>query len=33
MPGAKPSFYHSWNLEPEGTMCHVVMDEWVAEAK
>jgi len=26
-PGAKPSFYHSWYLEPEGTMCHVVMDE------
>jgi hypothetical protein len=27
MPGAKPSFYHSWYLAPEGTMCHVVMDE------
>jgi len=27
VPGAKPSFYHSWYLEPEGTMCHVVMDE------
>jgi hypothetical protein len=26
-PGAEPSFYHSWYLEPEGTMCHVVMDE------
>jgi hypothetical protein len=20
VPGAKPSFYHSWYLEPEGTM-------------
>src|SRR5258708_7433969 len=27
VPGAKPSFYHSWYLEPEGAMCHVVMDE------
>jgi hypothetical protein len=27
VPGAKPSFYHSWYLQPEGTMCHVVMDE------
>jgi len=27
VPGAKPSFYHSWYLEPEGTMCHVVTDE------
>jgi hypothetical protein len=26
-PGAKPSFYHSWYLEPQGNMCHVVMDE------
>ena len=26
-PGAKPSFYHSWYLEAEGTMCHVVTDE------
>jgi len=26
-PGSKPSFYHSWYLEPKGTMCHVVMDE------
>ena len=26
-PGNNPSFYHSWYLEPEGTMCHVVMDE------
>jgi uncharacterized protein YndB with AHSA1/START domain len=26
-PGAKPSFYHSWYLEPSGAMCHVVMDE------
>jgi hypothetical protein len=26
-PGAKPSFYHSWYLEPKGKMCHVVMDE------
>jgi hypothetical protein len=26
-PGTKPSFYHSWYLEPVGTMCHVVMDE------
>ena len=26
-PGAKPSFYHSWYLEPQGAMCHVVMDE------
>jgi Polyketide cyclase / dehydrase and lipid transport len=26
-PGAKPSFYHSWYLEPKGDMCHVVMDE------
>ena len=26
-PGAKPSFYHSWYLEPKGSMCHVVMDE------
>jgi len=27
VPGAKPSFYHSWYLEPRGAMCHVVMDE------
>jgi hypothetical protein len=27
VPGAKPSFYHSWYLEPKGTMCLVVMDE------
>jgi hypothetical protein len=27
VPGARPSFYHSWYLEPKGTMCHVVMDE------
>ena len=27
VPGAKPSFYHSWYLEPMGNMCHVVMDE------
>jgi uncharacterized protein YndB with AHSA1/START domain len=26
-PGAKPSFYHSWYLQPTGVMCHVVMDE------
>ena len=26
-PGAKPSFYHSWYLQPKGNMCHVVMDE------
>jgi uncharacterized protein YndB with AHSA1/START domain len=26
-PGTKPSFYHSWYLEPKGRMCHVVMDE------
>jgi uncharacterized protein YndB with AHSA1/START domain len=26
-PGAEPTFYHSWYLQPEGTMCHVVMDE------
>jgi hypothetical protein len=26
-PGAKPSFYHSWYLQPKGDMCHVVMDE------
>ena len=26
-PGAEPSFYHSWYLEPRGAMCHVVMDE------
>jgi hypothetical protein len=26
-PGSKPSFYHSWYLEPHGTMCHVTMDE------
>jgi hypothetical protein len=26
-PGAMPSFYHSWYLEPRGAMCHVVMDE------
>ena len=26
-PGAKPSFYHSWYLEPKADMCHVVMDE------
>jgi uncharacterized protein YndB with AHSA1/START domain len=26
-PGTNPSFYHSWYLEPKGTMCHVVMDE------
>ena len=27
VPGAEPSFYHSWYLAPTGTMCHVVMDE------
>ena len=27
VPGSPPSFYHSWYLEPEGTTCHVVMDE------
>jgi uncharacterized protein YndB with AHSA1/START domain len=27
VPGAKPSFYHSWYLQPQGAMCHVVMDE------
>jgi uncharacterized protein YndB with AHSA1/START domain len=26
-PGTKPSFYHSWYLEPKGAMCRVVMDE------
>jgi hypothetical protein len=26
-PGAHPSFYHSWYLEPKGALCHVVMDE------
>jgi uncharacterized protein YndB with AHSA1/START domain len=26
-PGTKPSFYHSWYLEPRGGMCQVVMDE------
>jgi uncharacterized protein YndB with AHSA1/START domain len=26
-PGTQPSFYHSWYLEPQGTMCRVVMDE------
>ncbi|MDB5975919.1 MAG: Polyketide cyclase/dehydrase [Nevskia sp.] len=26
-PGAQPSFYHSWYLEPKGAMCRVVMDE------
>jgi uncharacterized protein YndB with AHSA1/START domain len=26
-PGAKPSFYHSWYLEPKGALCRVVMDE------
>lgn len=26
-PGTNPSFYHSWYLEPKGTMCHVMMDE------
>jgi hypothetical protein len=26
-PGAKPSFYHSWYLEPNGAICRVVMDE------
>ena len=26
-PGAQPSFYHSWYLEPKGALCHVVMDE------
>jgi Polyketide cyclase / dehydrase and lipid transport len=26
-PGVKPSFYHSWYLEPKGNMCHVVLDE------
>ena len=27
VPGAKPTFYHSWYLEPQGAMCQVVMDE------
>ena len=27
VPGAKPSFYHSWYLQPQGAMCHVVMDD------
>jgi uncharacterized protein YndB with AHSA1/START domain len=26
-PGAEPSFYHSWYLQPKDGMCHVVMDE------
>jgi hypothetical protein len=26
-PGAQPSFYHSWYLQPKGEDCHVVMDE------
>jgi Polyketide cyclase / dehydrase and lipid transport len=26
-PGAQPSFYHSWYLQPIGAGCHVVMDE------
>jgi uncharacterized protein YndB with AHSA1/START domain len=26
-PGAEPSFYHSWYLEPEGALCRVVMEE------
>ena len=26
-PGAQPSFYHSWYLEPKAAMCRVVMDE------
>lgn len=26
-PGAKPSFYHTWLLSPQGADCMVVMDE------
>jgi len=26
-PGAAPSFYHTWYLQPQGAMCRVVTEE------
>ena len=26
-PGTSPSFYHSWYLQSDGSLCLVVMDE------
>jgi hypothetical protein len=27
VPGEKPSFYHTWHLEPNGDGCRAVTDE------